>query len=275
MSSDKLIGAVRGSREVNGLFLAETEYAADISIDPHPHSEPLLCVVLEGALTEHWGRSRADCEAGTLTYLPSQEPHEQKYHVDGSRCFLVQFGTPWMDRMAELGLKPGSAPLALQGAKANWLADQMYREFRTPDAAASLAVEGFALAMMSELARAEARRERSPEPGWLVRVVEILHTKMAEPIVMADIAADVEVHPTHLARTFRERFGCTMGEYLRRLRVDAARDELLSTDNSLVSIALAAGFADQSHFTRTFKRVTGETPGAWRRARAVSGGVIR
>lgn len=267
MSSDKLIGAVRASREVNGLFLAETEYAADVSIDPHPHTKPLLCVVLEGALTERWGRSRADCEAGALTYLPSQEPHGQEYHVDGSRCFLVQFGAAWMSRMAELGVTPGPDPLSLRGARANWLADQLYKEFRTPDTAASLAVEGFALAMMGELARGSARRERSPDPGWLVRAVEILHARMKGSVVMADIAEEVDIHPTHLARTFRDRFGCTMGQYLRRLRIDAAREELLSTDKPLAAIALAAGFADQPHFTRAFKRVTGETPGAWRRAR--------
>lgn len=270
MSVANLVGAVRASRAVNGLQLAETEYAADIAIDPHPHPQPLLCLVLEGALTERWGRSTADCEAGMLTYLPSQEPHGQEYHVDGSRCFLVHFGSSWLHRMAGLGLDAGSAPLSIRGSRANWLADQLYREFRTPDAAATLAVEGLALTMIGELARADAHRERDSRPTWLLRAVEILHARVDTRVVMADIAEEVDVHPTHLARTFRERFGCTMGEYLRRLRVEAAREELLSTDKALASIALASGFADQPHFTRTFKRVTGETPGAWRRARAGS-----
>jgi AraC family transcriptional regulator len=268
MSDGNLIGAVRAKRNVGGLRLFETEYAADLTIDPHPHAEPLLSVVLEGGLTERWGRTRADCEAGALTYLPSHEPHSQEYHVDGSRCFLVQFGQPWIKRMTALGLESCSDPLALKGSRANWLADQLYREFRTPDEASDLAVEGLALAMLGELVRADSTREQESHPGWLVRALEMLHGGVGGQVAMADIAAEVDVHPTHLARTFRERFGCTMGEYLRRLRVDAARDEMLTTDQPLATIALSAGFADQAHFTRTFKQETGETPGAWRKARA-------
>lgn len=268
MSTGNIIGAVRNSRKVNGLFLAETEYASEIFIEPHPHAEPLCSLVLEGALTERWGRSEVECDAGTLTYLPSGEPHDQEYHVDGSRCFLVHFGDQWIRRMRELGVDPSSDPVPLKGAKANWLADQLYREFRSPDAAASLAIEGFALAMLGELARARTHRERSSRPRWLAKAVDILHDRMDGRVNMADIAAEVDVHPTHLSRTFRKRYGCTMGEYLRRLRIEAARAELVASDKSIAAIAIGAGFSDQAHFTRAFKRATGETPGAWRRAQS-------
>lgn len=267
MSSDSIIiGAVRASRDISGLRLAEAEYAPDLSIEPHPHSEPMCSVVLEGALTERWGRSEVECEAGTLTYLPPGEAHDLDYHV-GSRCFLLYFGDPWTGRMRDLGLDPRSDPIPFKGEKANWLADQIYREFRSSDDAAALGIEGFALALLGEIARAGNRPERGSRPGWLDRAVEILHARMRTQVRMAEIAAEVNVHPTHLSRTFRERHGCTMGEYLRRLRIEAAHADLVSTDKSLSTIAIEAGFADQAHFTRAFKRGTGTTPGAWRRGR--------
>jgi AraC family transcriptional regulator len=72
------------------------------------------------------------------------------------------------------------------------------------------------------------------------------------------------VHPAHLAREFRRRRHCTIGGYVRRLRVEFACRELSSTDAPLAEIALAAGFSHQSHLTRTFKELTGMTPAKFR-----------
>jgi AraC family transcriptional regulator len=82
---------------------------------------------------------------------------------------------------------------------------------------------------------------------------------------LAEIAAEVGVHPVHLASTFRRYFHHTMGDYQRQLRVEFACRQLASGCASLGEIALAAGFADQSHFVRVFKRHLGITPGAYRK----------
>ena len=76
----------------------------------------------------------------------------------------------------------------------------------------------------------------------------------------------MDVHPVLLARAFRTYFGTSPGRYLRRLRLDWAAAELLATQRRLADIALQAGFADQSHFTRAFRRHTGLTPGQYRLA---------
>jgi AraC family transcriptional regulator len=64
---------------------------------------------------------------------------------------------------------------------------------------------------------------------------------------------------------FRQFERCTVGDYIREVRIDYARKQMLATNEPLVEIALAAGFADQTHFTRSFKRITGMTPTEFRR----------
>jgi AraC family transcriptional regulator len=61
--------------------------------------------------------------------------------------------------------------------------------------------------------------------------------------------------------------GCTVGDYIREVRVAFARRQLTTTDLPISGIALSCGFFDQSQLTRAFKRVTGRTPAAYRAER--------
>ena len=101
-------------------------------------------------------------------------------------------------------------------------------------------------------------------PKWLERVRDILEQRFAEPFKLSEIAAEAGVHPVHLAREFRKYYGTSVGEYLRRVRIEYACRELMGSDAAVTNIAFAAGFADQSHFSRTFKRLCGTTPGRYR-----------
>jgi AraC family transcriptional regulator len=75
------------------------------------------------------------------------------------------------------------------------------------------------------------------------------------------------VHPATLARAYRRRFGCSIGERVRALRVEHAARRLLETTEPLSTIAVGTGFYDQSHFTNAFRRQLGVTPAAYRSGR--------
>lgn len=101
-------------------------------------------------------------------------------------------------------------------------------------------------------------------PLWLERVKNIIEQRFAEPYKLSEIAAEAGVHPVHLAREFRKHYGSSVGEYLRKVRIEYACRELMGSNVAVANIASAAGFADQSHFSRTFKRFCGMTPGRYR-----------
>ena len=100
-------------------------------------------------------------------------------------------------------------------------------------------------------------------PSWLGRVRTRLDCWETPP-TLDELIHHADVHPRHLMRVFRRFVGCSIGEYLRRHRIRHAQG-LLQTPMSLASVAAEVGFFDQSHFAKAFKRITGMTPGEYRR----------
>ena len=104
---------------------------------------------------------------------------------------------------------------------------------------------------------------RNPMP----RVLAYLRRNSANRITLEDAAAQAHLSPSYFSRLFRQRTGRTFSDYVSRLRVEHAKLLLCAPEMDMAQIATQAGFYDQSHFTRTFKVVTGVTPGAFRRRR--------
>lgn len=103
---------------------------------------------------------------------------------------------------------------------------------------------------------------------WQIRkVTSHVEANLDQPIRNEDLAMIVRLNPSHFGRAFRNSFGEPPHEYVIRRRVERAQGLMLSTDAPLSEIALDCGMADQAHLSRLFRRVVGETPRAWRRAR--------
>lgn len=94
------------------------------------------------------------------------------------------------------------------------------------------------------------------------RAKEYLHAHWRENVSITELAEAVELSPYHLVRAFHERVGIPPHAYLMQLRISHCR-ELLRSGVSLAETAFLAGFVDQSHFTRHFKKFTGVTPGRY------------
>jgi AraC-like DNA-binding protein len=109
------------------------------------------------------------------------------------------------------------------------------------------------------------RVHRQPPP-WLRSARDLVVDKPCEAWRFSDLAAVVGVHPVTLSRAFAETYGRTLSSFVQQRRVAWARTELTNSDLPVGAVALAAGFSDHAHFSRTFRRLVGMTPTAYRDA---------
>jgi AraC family transcriptional regulator len=148
----------------------------------------------------------------------------------------------------------------MHGGKLAWLAVRLFREHAEAGTACELTMESLVWEMLALTARLQ-ESEAKEKPDWWNRVREKLHDGFGDNLRISELAQEAGVHPVYLARLFRKMTGATPGEYLQGLRLQYVCRELLNKGKPLAQIAAEAGFADQSHMTRTLKRRTGETPG--------------
>jgi AraC family transcriptional regulator len=253
------------TRNVAGFTLTETSYLPGFQVRRHSHELSQLCFVGKGSFSESYGRKSREVKPLTLIARPCGEAHAHRFHNAGARCLIIEIGNESLRRIREYSTVLEDSAEVQSGVVA-WLASRLFKEFHGEDEASSLAIEGLTLEMLSEVSRRPVRVSKSTPPRWLEPAKEFLHSHFSQTITMSEVARAAGAHPTHLARVFRQYYHCTMGEYVRRLRIEFACREASLTDATLMEIALAAGFYDQSHFSRTFKQIMGLTPSQYRAA---------
>jgi AraC family transcriptional regulator len=97
-------------------------------------------------------------------------------------------------------------------------------------------------------------------PGWIRNVHELLHDEWDKTLQLEDLSKAAGVHPGTISHYFPRYFSCTLGTYMRKLKVEKALTFMKSPDVSLTSVAYTCGFFDQSHFIKSFKEFTGLRP---------------
>jgi AraC family transcriptional regulator len=99
------------------------------------------------------------------------------------------------------------------------------------------------------------------------RLAAHVDANLAGKIVIKDLAASLDISVGHFCRAFKRTFGVPARIWIRHRRIELAQGLMLTTGASLSEIALSCGMSDQSHFTRSFRRIVGESPSFWRQTR--------
>ncbi len=273
---------VQARLHTGDVVLSELRQSSTRAVPRHEHELAYVTVVLHGNYLE--GDRRLDeMLPFTAVFNPAGIAHSTVIGPKGASFFTIELRE---GSLRELGIKLPGRTVFDRGAGAMlWPGLRLYSAFKAQAAGALSACEDILEAHVLELLGAisplnssdvalrdlDSRGFVSNEtsvPPWFRRVKERLHEDFREPLRMRDLARDAGVHPVHLARVFRKLEQRTPGDYQQRLQIRAACELLLNPEWPLAIIAAECGFADQSHFTRVFRRMSGTTPARFRRAMA-------
>ena len=259
----RFYGETLRSRRVASFELSERVYPPGFQTPEHSHEQPLFCFVMQGDYTEKYGNKTRECKPSTLLFHPAEELHTEYFHDAGGHSFIIEMDPGWLERLrVRMAVTDRSADF--RGGAFELLARKLYREFVRMDEVSPLIIEGLMLEILGEATRCYTTIGVDIPLRWVQAARALLHERFAETITLSDVAKTVGVHPVHLAQMFHKTYSCTIGEYVRKLRIEFACRELALSDKPIVDIALAAGFCDQSHFSRTFKRFLGVPPTQYR-----------
>ena len=255
-------GEVLRRRTLGPFTLSEHSYADAVVLPKHAHRQAFITFVIEGTFREQCGASTIVYRPGALRFLPAGEVHENEFE-SGVRCLHVSIDPAVLDGLDRRSVVP-RRPSEISGLSATWLSNRLYAEFSRGDAASGIAVEGLVLEILAEIARSESKPEPVVIPRWLQQATEIVETRFLERLSLTGIASEVGVHYVHLSRQFHKYNRCTIGELIRKRRIQHASHLLAHSQTPLAEIALICGFSDQSHLSFLFKRYMGLSPSKFR-----------
>jgi len=259
------LGVPVKTRLINGFVLTEYRYGEGTALRRHCHELAYFSVVLSGSYEEHCSEKQVrHCDSEKVLYHPAGEAHSDKFGNRGGAIFSIELEPRWTSKLREYELKAEES-IAFPHRVVSWLGRRAYQAFSDPHPSSALLLEAAAIELLYHLPWKHSAHTESYPPRWLKDVVEILHAEFCQPFSLTAIGQRVGAHPVHLARAFRRHHGITMGQYVRRLRVDYAMNALAGSE-SLSDIAVQAGFSDQSHLGRVFRAATGMTPAQFRSA---------
>ena len=262
LQTGQFYGATQKRMEAAGLVLTEIRHTQGRKLPVHTHESAYFGMLLDGGYTERFTQRATEYGPLTLGFHPPSLTHEDEIAPCGSRMFCIEVRDTFWQRTKNLLTKPKFTP-DLCGRETTWLGLKLYRAFSAGKLDA-LQMEEICGEMLQGCAQVNQREEKSV-PAWLGRAVDLLHGTFRTQVTLDAIALELNLQPIHLARVFRKRHGCTMGEYVNRLRVQFVCARMSQGWPALDELALEAGFADQSHMGRVFKSMVGETPARCRK----------
>jgi AraC family transcriptional regulator len=258
-------GQTIGSDSFGSLAITTTRYRPGEVLPPHCHEQPYLFVMVAGAFREHASRHDYLCTRGWLVLNEAGEPHRDEVLEHGAEGLNIELPPDWLPTTRDASAR--CEPLLYRFAgPAVTAVGALLLAMRVHDCLRTFAVQEAVTCLLDSLRRPAAGRGCAPR--WLDRVEQAVRSQYRYGLCLRTVATMAGVHPAHVCREFRRKFGCTMTQYTARLRADDAFTRLIGSTEPLATIAMETGFADQAHLTRTIQHLYGTTPARLRRERA-------
>lgn len=243
----------------NGIITSETIFRENHISDWHYHQNPHFSHILVGGSKELRSEgSQTQFQGDGLYYYPGI-PHRNIAYRPGTRIFNIEIEAaffkihdlhiPAADLMFSDRIKVNSSGL-LKILKQHYFNDQHSR----------LSIEQLCTELLASNPAATKYN-----PAWSRSITTVLNDHWDQNLSLAELAAKVNIHPVTLSKYFSRYFNCSLGDFVRKIKIDRSLQLVRSQTHSLTEIAYQCGFSDQSHFTKTFYHFTGMLPKQYRK----------
>lgn len=263
LHTGQFYGQTNETIKFGGLTLTDTEYTHAF-VDWHYHENAYFTFILEGTVLEGNKKETYHCAAGSLLFHHWQEAHYNIKPKGFTRGFHIELTPAWFESCG-LDKNRLQGSIHLQHPALTTLMYNIVKETKLDGVHSQLPVD----ALLTELfafAGNAAKQAKNKNPLWVKRIKELLHeSDMDGQWSLSALSQYLDIHPVHLSRDFSKYFRCSLGHYIRTLKLQRALRLLPDLQLSLTAIALQSGFADQSHFIRSFKALYHITPMAYRK----------
>jgi AraC family transcriptional regulator len=251
------------SHRLDEFLIVDAQLPRDLRSPLHAHEQAYFEFAIDGLFEDQYRGRTLAYEKGTVGFDPSDAPH--RTFARGAHILRIEVSTNFLDSAGDVRATL-CEPMLLMTPQLASICRRLYTEVTSRGAVgAPLIAQGLLMELVGHAARCSASKRGGVAPQWLRQVRERLDAEFAHAPGLTELAVIAGVHRVHLARMFRAYYGSSIGDYLRERQVAHAQRMLAETDHPLNMVALAAGFADQSHFSNVFQRAVGLPPGRFRR----------
>lgn len=256
----KYLGTNTNSYDADGILISETAYHKKVFEGWHSHEHHHITFIIEGGNQEQRKDQDREVRPGEVLMYHSGEVHRNRNTQHPSRNINFEIENHFLNRygldFSSLYQEGQQAP----GFKAGLL--KIYRECCINDVHTRSSIHALLLGLFSI---AQTPKKENHLPLWVNRLQQLLHDTWDDTPTLTQLAAILQVHPVTISKYFPVYFSCTLGEYIRRVKVEKAVSYIKQPGSSLTDIAYRCGFTDQSHFIKTFRTATGFLPGEYKK----------
>jgi AraC-like DNA-binding protein len=255
-------GDAKNVMHTDHAVLSEIAYAPG-KADWHYHENAFISLMLQGQILEENKRTIMDCRPGTLLFQHWQEPNIHSCLKKHTKIFMVEFSPSWFINNS-INTQHLEGSWDIKHPEIKILFHHLYKESKLLYTGLNIALQALLIQIMELLLPQKSGKDKH-HPAWTKKLEEILHFNTDEKISLDYLAVELGIHPVYLCRNFKKYFHSTLGEYLRKIKVERSLILLYQTDKSLTEIAFECGFADQSHFIRCFREINHSSPLQYRK----------
>ena len=243
--------------QLDNFLITDTEYTHE-KVDWHSHENPYFTYLLQGKLLEAIKNETYYLTPGTLLFHNWQDAHYNIKPPQFTRGFHIEMNSKWFEKY-DLKSFDFQGSLHLDNPYSKELMTKIFFESKILDKSSQTSIELLLINLFSTI-KNDSHKKDASIPNWVYQLKEILHEEPETCTSLTNLSSILNIHPVHLSREFPKYFKTTIGNYIKKQKINKAISLILSNKLSMTEVSYECGFYDQSHFNANFKKIYGYTP---------------